>query len=180
MTYQVYKETHGAIGTLMWYFTLTGCLIMIGILSFGAYQQLILDQPWGSEPNTDQGLLWILVGSILLVIAIITFITLHKITIRIDERTLSYAFNPYFFRPRVLKKGDVREIWVRKYKPIREYGGWGYRLGIMKGRAFTINGFWGLQIVFSNGKKLLIGTRQPEELTKAIEQLKRNWELKDG
>ena len=56
-----------------------------------------------------------------------------------------------------------------------EYGGWGYRISPRNGKAFNIKGSWGLQLVLSNGDKLLLGTQKPEELKKAIEQLKESW-----
>jgi hypothetical protein len=37
-----------------------------------------------------------------------------------------------------------------------------------KGRAFNVSGDKGLQLQFSNGKRLLIGTQMPDELTTVL------------
>ena len=56
---------------------------------------------------------------------------------------------------------------VREYRPIREYGGWGIRFN-RSGRAYTVSGNLGVQLELSNGKGLLIGTQDPNELLRAI------------
>jgi len=58
---------------------------------------------------------------------------------------------------------------VRKYSPIGEYGGWGYRVaGKRSGVAYNISGNMGIQIELKNGKKILLGTRKPEEAKEAL------------
>jgi len=59
------------------------------------------------------------------------------------------------------------KVYLRKYSPIGEYGGWGFRYG-----AYNIKGSQGLQLKFKNGKMLLIGTQRPEELQKVLDQFK--------
>ena len=56
---------------------------------------------------------------------------------------------------------------VREYRPIREYGGWGIRFN-RSGRAYMVSGNLGVQLELSNGKGLLIGTQDPNELLRAI------------
>jgi hypothetical protein len=55
---------------------------------------------------------------------------------------------------------------------LTEYGGWGLRLGILgKGTAFNVSGDKGLQLEFIDNKKLLIGTKKPEELTETLNKI---------
>ena len=56
---------------------------------------------------------------------------------------------------------------VREYRSIREYGGWGICFN-RSGRAYTVSGNLGIQLELSNGKCLLIGTQDPDELLRAI------------
>ena len=63
---------------------------------------------------------------------------------------------------------------MRKYSPLREFGGWGYRVG-PGGKAFNMQGNMGLQLEMMGGEKLLIGTRKPEELAAWVE----NWRQTD-
>jgi len=102
------------------------------------------------------------------------FLHLHQLVVQVDEGTVRYKFFPYFSGFRSIIKENVEKLYVRKYRPIWEFGGWGYRIRL-GGKAFNIVGNWGLQIHFKNGKQLLIGTQKPKELDKAIDQLKSNW-----
>ena len=66
----------------------------------------------------------------------------------------------------------IATYYVRQYSPLLEYGGWGMRFGIFgKGNAWNISGDKGLQLVFTNQKKLLIGTNQPEKLAAILEKI---------
>lgn len=50
-----------------------------------------------------------------------------------------------------------------------EYGGWGLRLGgFGKGQAYNISGDKRLQLEFTTGQRLLIGTNKPEELSTVL------------
>ncbi|MEO0075774.1 MAG: hypothetical protein ABIK31_06695 [candidate division WOR-3 bacterium] len=53
-----------------------------------------------------------------------------------------------------------------------EYGGWGLRLGLFgKGTAFSVSGNKGLQLEFTDNKKLLIGTNKLDELTETLKKI---------
>jgi hypothetical protein len=65
----------------------------------------------------------------------------------------------------------IAKSFVRQYNPIIEYGGWGLRLGLFgKNRAYNISGKEGIQLVFHDHKKLLVGTNKPEEATNALKK----------
>ncbi|MHC4643443.1 MAG: hypothetical protein ACYS32_17515, partial [Planctomycetota bacterium] len=73
---------------------------------------------------------------------------------------------------RIFTPQDLAEHYPRTYKPILEYGGWGIRCSFTgKGKAYNVSGNKGVQLVFTNGKKLLIGSQQPDDLAAAIEEM---------
>jgi len=59
---------------------------------------------------------------------------------------------------------------VRKYSAVSEYGGWGIK-GTSNNRALNISGNMGIQLETKEGKKILIGTHDSEEVTKVLLQL---------
>lgn len=77
----------------------------------------------------------------------------------IDEQGISYQFYPIHNRPVTKKWSEISKIFVRTYA-WKEYGGLGIRYSPRNGEAINISGNTGLQVIFKNGKKLLIGTRQ--------------------
>ena len=140
--------------------------IPLVITLWGVVQQVILGKPFGNNPAPD----WVVLLTLLVSILLIMFffgLTLHTL---IDKNGIYYRFAPIQRKERWVKWSDVKDVHIRKYKPIAEYGGWGFRNG-RSGKALNISGNMGLQIVFTNGKRLLLGTRKPEELERALKKL---------
>lgn len=77
-------------------------------------------------------------------------------------------FLPIHFRFKRFGAEEIKEYYARQYKPIAEYGGWGIRYGKKSGRAYNVRGNKGVQLVFKNGKRLLIGSQRAEELEEEI------------
>lgn len=71
---------------------------------------------------------------------------------------------------------DLESWSVKTYKPIKEFGGWGIRLG-RNGTAYNIRGNKGLQLVLKSGKKILIGTQKDTELNRVIMSISPDKEL---
>ncbi len=140
-----------------------------GMLIVGMYVQLVLDRPFGNNPMSDAGL--IVTG--VLTLAVSAFV----LSLRLDTRVRHDGIEVRFF-PFVHKKyfwGTVAKAYIRKYHPIKEYGGWGYR-GLRRNRAFSMSGNMGLQLEFNDKTKLLIGTRRPAELEDALRKIGRHQE----
>jgi len=136
------------------------------ITLWGIIQQVILGEPFGNNPAPD----WVLLLSLfvpLLIIAFIFGLTLHT---RIDRNGIYYRFAPVHRHERWIKWSEVKDAYVRKYQPIKEYGGWGFRRG-RSGKALNTSGNMGLQIKFKDGKRLLLGTQKPEEIVRLFEKL---------
>ena len=98
------------------------------------------------------------------------FIFVLQLRTKIDKNGIVYQFWPVHRKEQIIKWEEVNCAYVRKYSPIFEYGGWGFRHG-RKGKAFNTSGNMGLQIEFLNGKKLLIGTQKPEEMERVLRKL---------
>lgn len=136
------------------------------IAVWGIIQQLILNKPFGNNPAPDLALILFFVVPLLLLAFYFT-LTLHT---RIDRQGIRYRFAPVHRKEHLIKWEAIDKVFVRQYKPIAEYGGWGFRRG-RSGRALNTRGKMGLQIIFKDGKKLLIGTQKPEELEQVLKKL---------
>lgn len=146
-------------------------LILLGINSlflFGVFKQIIMGEPFGDKPAGDTELL-IISG------AMIAF-TLAFLSIRLETEIASdgiyVRFFPFHLRFRHYTWDSLTKSYIRKYSSIAEYGGWGIRFGFPgKGKAYNVSGKNGLQLVFRNGKKLLIGTKKADEIEAVLKQL---------
>jgi len=116
----------------------------------------------------DRGLLTILLvlGPLLVLIGSFGFINLE---IKIDSNSITIKYPP-FVSNQVIQINELKEMYVRKYNAMLEYGGYGFR-GMKKNRAYNVSGKYGLQLEFKDGKKLLVGTQKHEELEKVIKDL---------
>lgn len=86
---------------------------------------------------------------------------------RIDHEGISIKFIPLGFSKKFFSWKEIDKCFIRKYKPLVEYGGYGIR-GISRKKAYNVSGNLGIQIVTRGNKSFLIGTRKPEEARAVI------------
>ena len=102
-----------------------------------------------------------------LTIALLFFVI--QLRTRIDERGVHYAFYPVQRHLRTIPWNQIESCRVRKYSPLGEYGGWGYKITFgSQGKALNVRGNMGIQLEYNKGKRLLIGTQDPETAQKII------------
>jgi hypothetical protein len=145
--------------------------LLIGINGFFIYgwiSQVFLGQTFGDKPMSD---------GLLTLATIATFLlTVLSLVLRLDtaiqQDGIYYRFLPFQWTYRKITWDRISKAFVRQYRPITEYGGWGLRIGLFgKGKAFIVSGNTGLQIVYDKGKKFLLGTQRPEEMKRVLKQL---------
>ncbi|MEX0995633.1 MAG: hypothetical protein WDZ45_01135 [Flavobacteriaceae bacterium] len=101
------------------------------------------------------------------------FLYLLKLETGIDHHGIHYRFYPVI-RQKTIPWNEISECYVRKYSPLKEYGGWGIRWGF-NGRAYNVKGNKGIQVVLKSGKKILFGTQKENEAKNVIQSYKENF-----
>lgn len=140
--------------------------LTVGLGGF-ALRELIHEQ----EPTSPPAIIILIITGIIIPIAIgVLFLTL-KLETRLRCDGLYLRFFPIHIRYKKFALDDIAEFYPRRYRPILEYGGWGIRWSFKKGKAYNVTGNRGLQLVFKNGRRLLIGSQRPEQLAQAIQSL---------
>lgn len=132
---------------------------------YGFLFQVVAGGRFGDKPMSDAGL----------IIAIIICLAFTLLFYNLSLRTTISAEGIHVWFSPIQRKGHfypwekILKSYVRKYSPFSEFGGWGVRYGRPgKGKALNVSGNMGLQLEFANGKKLLIGTRKPDEITSVL------------
>ena len=149
--------------TNRWLWLLLSCTSIVFI--YEIFEQILVHKSVADYSQKDNVL--ILMGIIPLVIMYLFYKI--KFTTRIDNEGIYYQFYPFHLREKKISWDEIDTIYVRKYKPIIEYGGWGIRIKpFKKDIAYNIWGNWGLQIEKSDGKRILLGTQRPEDIKRAI------------
>jgi hypothetical protein len=165
----VFSETQRALR--IWLIALMGLVwsafIVFTVLAI--HSQIIQGMPFGDKPMPDNVLIIFLISFNLLFMFLEALIVMLRLEVTVDSSGISYSYFP-FLSKRFIAKNEIEYAWVRKYKPIKEYGGWGYRT-MFKQKAYNVWGKWGIQIVQKNKKLLLLGTQKPEEAAKVLQNL---------
>ncbi len=135
---------------------------------FAVFKQVIGGEQFGDKPMGNSGLL---ITTGLIIILTILFINFRLETL-IKKDGIYIRFFPFHLKLKHYTWTNLNKTFVRQYAPIAEYGGWGLRNGLFgNGKAFNVSGNKGLQLVFNNNKKLLIGTKKPTELIRIINKI---------
>lgn len=126
--------------------------------------QVIMGVSIGNHPAPDWAV-WILF--IIFGILFPAFFVILRLETRIVGENLEFRFFPAHLSWRTIPFADIEEIESTEYRPIREFGGWGIRLG-RRGKAYTVSGNRGVRITMKNGRKFILGSKNADELESAI------------
>jgi hypothetical protein len=142
-----------------------GALFLIGYFGAALYRQLGRGLPLGREPMPDT-VLWALGPCMILVGVFLVFLcmTMRLVTtVRRDGLHIRYV--P--FLKRQLEIRSIERCEACRYRPVRDYGGWGIR-GSRRHRAYNVWGRGGVLLSFRNGSTLMIGSQRADELAREI------------
>ena len=156
----LFREIQHFRSIILW--AIIGIVSAINIYIF--IQQIILGNPVGNNPAPD-------------VMAIIFFavfgvgfpVGFYFMNLTTEVRTdgLYIRFLPFHLSFRRIVPPNLTGCKARVYSALGEYGGWGIRFGY-KSKAYNVSGNQGVQLDFADKDSLLIGSRRPQELVKAI------------
>ncbi|MCC5933460.1 MAG: hypothetical protein JJU35_04380 [Balneolales bacterium] len=111
-----------------------------------------------------------MVPSIALFFFLVMFFRRMELHVRVDEQALEFRFSPVQNEFQVIDWEFVQDVEVVETSPIRRLAGWGVRYGPT--RAYTVGGSEGVEISFSNGRKLFLGSKRAGELERTIRKFR--------
>jgi hypothetical protein len=152
----------------IWAIILPVSLGPIAIFGYGFYRQLITGEPWGTNPMSDTGLLVTMIVMIAFGLTLLLLFAKLKLIVQVQPGTLYVRFVPLHLGFKAFPLSEFVSHRACTYRPIREYGGWGIRLG-RSGRAYNVSGDRGVRFEYPDGKHLLIGSRRAGELARAVD-----------
>lgn len=122
------------------------------------------------DPSATVSLFLSIAFAVILSLSIGAMLWTMRLETEVRPDGVFIRFFPFHLHGRRFPAQELSECYARRYRPILEYGGWGIRYG-WKGRAYNISGNEGVQLVFKNGKRLLIGSKRSRELETAIRSI---------
>lgn len=109
------------------------------------------------------------IAGIVINICITVMLLVTRLQIRLEPDALYIRFFPFHLRFRRIEFDAISLIYPRTYQPMSEFGGYGIRWS-KGGRAYNVSGNRGVQLEFTNGRKLLIGSQRADEFTTAVQE----------
>lgn len=158
----IYSETQRSRQS--WLALIIGLLALLGWGIF--FQQIVRGKPVGSDPMPDWSI-WFVAA--LLGVLLPFFFLWFRMETTVHPDRVDIRMTPFVHR--VFRPAKIASAEARTYSPMREFGGWGVRWGrhgLWKNRAYNVKGDQGVQLVLTNGDRVLIGTQRPQELEAAI------------
>ena len=145
----------------MWMFWLPIAIVTV-VVWWQFTEQVIRGNPQGSQPLPDWAA-WVLAlvfglgfPAFALVVRFITEVRPGWLIIRL-----------YPLRTARIDLTQIESAEVREYSAMREFGGWGIRVG-QSGKSYSAYGNQGVQLRLKDDKRILIGSQRVEELAAAL------------
>jgi hypothetical protein len=107
-------------------------------------------------------LFWTLFG-----VACPILFAISHLTAEVRDDCLHIIYFP--FLRRAIAYDDIASCKAVTYQPLAHFGGWGIRVNMDGSWVWSVSGNEGVQLVFHNGKRLLIGSLSAAALAAAIE-----------
>lgn len=139
------------------------------VFLFAFICQIILNYPLGKKPidNTVLTLLTILV------IFFFFLLTTCSLKTRITSERIYVKYFPFHWFFKSYKRDAIKHIEIIERDPLRDFGEWGFKTGFFrKNNVFYISGKHGIFIEFNDGKKIIIGTKKPNEIFQILNSKK--------
>jgi len=150
---------------------IVSCSIAPTFFAYAIVKQMIFHSPVGERPIPD-GLLAILATAVIVLALVGLIVTcMARLVIEVRHDGLYVRFVPFHHRPKRIALNQVASVKAVIYRPILRYGGWGIRWTI-RGKAYNARGSRGVRLDHVNGRHLLLGSQQPDELAEAIRRLR--------
>jgi hypothetical protein len=159
MTTIDFQETQRISMWWVWLAVFVPAVIMASIF----VQQIVFCQPHGEHPGPDW-LVWVL--TVFLCLCVPALLLVLRLTVTIDEGGIHIRYYP--FVRRTIPFTDIRAFQARRYRPVREFGGWGIRTGLGKKSAYNAKGDLGVELYLRDMRSVMIGSQRHEELAATL------------
>ncbi|EMR02069.1 hypothetical protein [Cesiribacter andamanensis] len=154
-TSPIYTESHRVLPKGMVWILLIASLVVLEIPLLAPWESWTLQE---IRPN----------GGAVAFMALVWWFALGaRIRLRLDAAGLRYQF--WFLPAKKVSWQALKGWYVREVVTVEEFGGWGVLRSSKRGWGYVSTAAWGLQLVFADGRRVLISTQEPEALRRWLE-----------
>jgi MFS family permease len=146
-------------------------VLMIGIGVVAGGSMIIAASHTKSNGGDHASDPWVWVFALCIMIGVPMLMYIIKMTTTVTRDMITIRYFPIWTKRIPIR--DIKSCTAREYHAIREYGGWGIKIGFARGWAYTVSGSYGVQLTLDAGNELLIGSQRHLELASIINGLLR-------
>ena len=143
----------------VWLAVLVPAVVMASIF----VEQILHGRPHGEHPGPDW-LVWVL--ALFLCVGVPALLLILRLTVTVADGGIHIRYYP--FVNRTIPFSDIHSFRARRYRPVREFGGWGIRTGLGKKSAYNAKGNLGVELYLRDLRSVMIGSQRHEELATAL------------
>jgi hypothetical protein len=157
-------------------FTLSWIWLMISALLVVVLAVVWTLEIQGVFQNTDFKIVdiqWAAIVQVPVFVVLYFLFRTMKLEVTINSEGLKWKYPPFVRQAKLIKKSEIISFKVGEYKPIKEYGGWGFRQ-TKKGSkkvAYNVSGNIGLELILKNSHTVLFGTKRREAMEFAMRKM---------
>jgi hypothetical protein len=170
-----FKEEQSFSNIWLYVFVTIVFTIAIAPTAVALYSQLAEGIPYGEKPSSNQALIILLLVLLLMYALTLLLFNKMKLVTQITNSGVHYRYPPFISKFKTVAKDDIASYELRKYRPIKEYSGWGIKHGRF-GKAYNVKGNMGLQLYLNDDKKLLFGTQRGDAMLRAMNKLMKDYQ----
>lgn len=102
----------------------------------------------------------LVIGYLLIITGLLFSASTIRLHLYLDSKVIIVKYFPFLLKPKKIELSNVIELKVRKYSPLREFGGWGVRFNFLnKAICYNTPGTnYLLDILLNNSKRVQIST----------------------
>ncbi len=145
-------------------------LVIWGIIAFALYREVAMGQRWAQLSMLSPLALTAIAIAFLVPLVLLILMMQLRVVTEVHRDGLTIRLLPFNRRPYTMPLDQVTHIERTTFDAMREYGGWGVR-GTDADRAVIGGGNQGVRLTFRDGRRLLIGSRRPDDLMTALQRV---------
>lgn len=107
---------------------------------------------------------------VLTAVGLVAVFGLTRLTTKVTDDGVVVSFPPFSLRKRIPFE-EIRHVEHHVYHPATPYGHWGVHVGLNDHRSYNIEGDEGVELVYGDDQRLVVGSKQSSELVDTIQRM---------
>ena len=168
---KIYYEEEQSLKSNRWLYVCMLTLTLGALLPLihGIYWQVVKGIPWGQKPMSDEGIIALTVVVFVIGCLVTWLLVSMKLHVIIDTEGVHYRFFPDSSKWSTISKEEIIDFEVQRKNIFFRFGH--HAKWFTKAKTINVNGDFHLSLFLKNGKKIQLGSRNPEGLRWAMRKL---------